>query len=153
MPQSDDILPLPEIYYQASGSRSGGAYFAEDTRGRWIRLNETSIKRLLIQRGYSPDHLRTESLSALGVVLTRIQLEQNVDYAAPLAGYRAGRYESNGRPILVTESSNVIEPVEGDWPILHGILEMFNDAICDQRPYVFGWLKQATLGARVGNGQ
>jgi hypothetical protein len=89
----------------------------------------------------------------LDQVLNRIQLAQNVDYAAPLAGYSAGYHEINRRPILVTESPTLIEPEEGEWPILRDIFEMFVDRDYDQRPYFFGWLGQYVRALRSGQWQ
>jgi hypothetical protein len=149
--QCDDILPLPEVFYCVG--RSGGQYFFEAKGGRWISVDERSIRRHLKERGFPDHHLPSEPLSKLERVLNQIQLEQNVDYAAPLAGYRAGRYQINSRPILVTDSPKLIQPVAGEWPILRDIFQMFVDPIHDQRPYFFGWLKQQQATLRAGQWQ
>lgn len=133
-----EALPAPEMYYSTSGHN----YFVENDSRRWISVTETSAKRMLKALGFSSSTPEGEMLSPLDEVLNKIQLSQDVSYAASLAGYSAGVYEISGKRILVTDSPTLIEPVEGEWPVLDSLLEgMFNLPEIDQRPYVYGWFK------------
>jgi hypothetical protein len=138
-------LPLPHVYYEHAAKN----YWVEDTRRRWIRLNEDSIRNFLNQRGYSKKCAPNAHVSAADESLLRIQLEQNVDYAGGLAGHIAGYYEFNGCRVLVTESPRLITPVSGDWPLISRVLTgLLVDGDIDQRPYFYGWIKQAMLAYR-----
>lgn len=129
-------LPLPELFYHAKSKD----YFIQNDRGMWITVNEGSAKRHLISQGFSGE--KNNGISPLDTCLSNLQLRQDVQYAASLAGYDSGLYEINTRRILVTDSPKLIEPKKGDWPLLEGIFEgMFSDPAHDQRPYFFGWLK------------
>jgi len=138
-------LPLPDIFY--SGKTKD--YFIENDRGLWITVNEGSLKRHLKKQGFISEVTKGEALSSLDDCLTGIQLQQDVHYAAPLAGYDSGIYDINNRRVLVTDSPCLIEPKEGEWPLLKVIFEgMFNDPLGDQRPYFDGWMKTAITALR-----
>jgi hypothetical protein len=127
-----------EAYYDPHGTR----YWMRNARGGWVPVNETGIRRHLRAAGVSNHCNDDEVVSALDRTLIMLQQERDVDYAGPLAGYRTGMYEIQNRRVLVTESPVLIEPVKGEWPLLHTIIEnMLVDGLCDQRPYFYGWLK------------
>lgn len=150
MSRAQQALPLPEIFYNDHSKD----YHIENDRGLWIRINENSTKRHLKAQGFSSSVGQGDAVSSLDRCISEIQLQHNVSYAAPLAGYGAGLYDINNRRVLVTDSPRFIEPAEGNWPLLAGILEgMFNDPAHDQRPYVYGWIKIATLALRSGKWQ
>ena len=141
---------MPEIYYD---SRNRDYYVIND-RGQWISVNETSAKRHLKAQGFTTHVLENNPLSPMDGCLSLIQTQQDVSYTAPLAGYKAGIYEINNLRILVTDSPRFIETAEGEWPLLQGIFEgMFNEPTCDQRPYFYGWLKNAMTALRNGKWQ
>jgi len=138
-------LPLPEIFYSGKSKD----YFIENDRHLWITVNEGSVKRHLKQQGFISELVKGEALSPLDACLTAIQLQQDVHYAAPLAGYDSGIYDINNRRVLVTDSPRLIEPKKGEWPLLKQIFEgMFNDSLGDQRPYFDGWMKTAIASLR-----
>ncbi len=146
MSRASNALPLPTIYYDGQLKD----YYIANDRQRWIRINENSAKRHIRALGYSSTIHAGQAVSALDRCLTEVQVQQDVSYAAPLAGYDAGVYEINGRRILVTESPRIIVPQEGSWPLLHGILEgMFDDPSGDQRPHFFGWAKVSVASLRA----
>jgi hypothetical protein len=120
-----------EAYYDPHGTR----YWMRNARGGWVPVNETGIRRHLRAAGVSNHCNDDEVVSALDRTLIMLQQERDVDYAGPLAGYRTGMYEIQNRRVLVTESPVLIEPVKGEWPLLHTIIEnMLVDGLCDQRP-------------------
>jgi hypothetical protein len=134
-----DALPLPEVYYNASGKD----YYRVDARGRWIPVDKESAKQFLQSQGFSTKS-RDGEVSPVNDVLLSVQTEHVVDYAAPLAGYMSGFRTMNGNHVLVTASPRLITPEPGSYATIDNLLErMLNDPIHDQRPYLFGWLKEA----------
>lgn len=131
-------IKLPDIYYD---NRSG-CYWVTNDREDWIRFNESSVKRLLKSHGISSECGRMERLSPLDDKILKIQTTNDICYAAPLAGHRKGIYSFNGERVLVIDSPNIIEPKEGEYPLLDAIFDgLFNHPLIDQRPYLYGWLK------------
>ena len=135
-------LPLPKLYYFDHNKN----YYREDSQNNWIALNEKSAKNFILTQGYSEKRKDIGVCDADSCLLS-IQSEQNVDYVGPLAGYKAGAYVMNRKLVLVSESPRLITPKEGEWPTIDKLLcGMFNDCIKDQRPYLYGWLKQSLEG-------
>jgi len=132
-------LPLPEIYYDHRRQ----VYWCADANNEWIMITETAAKRILKSTGFVGG-LSQQELSPLDQAVMDIQRKQNIAYAGPLAGFRKGLVKMNGGNILVTTSPILIQPKPGAWPIIGKILEnMLYDVNCDQRPYLYGWLKVA----------
>ena len=137
----------PPIYFDSTRS----AYWTPNERGGWILMNETQIKRLLRSRGISPRKTFGSEVSPLDLRLIDIQQRHDVVYAGPLAGYQAGAFEISDRRILVTESAKLIKPIAGRWLTLGKLIDgLFLDGDCDQRPYLFGWLKTAVEARAAG---
>lgn len=144
---TNEALPLPQIYYQPTGP----VYWVEDRSAKWIGVNESSVRLRLRAAGFSSEICDGSRNHQVDDCLLQIQDSQNISYAGSLAGYRAGLHEIHLRQVLVTDSPRLVAPVAGDWPLLHGILDgMLNDPQCDQRPYLYGWLKQALEALRTG---
>jgi hypothetical protein len=137
-----ETAPLPQVYYQPSAK----TYWRADRDGNWIQVDKESAMNFLILSGFPSSAVARGMLSPAQIAMMRVQTEQNIKYAGPLAGYRAGFYTINGQRILATESPQLIEPVQGCWPILARLLEgMLVDGEIDQQPYFFGWLKQSII--------
>ncbi len=129
-----------EIYFDFPRS----TYWTRNERGGWITVNETQVKRILRAADVSPHRPEGLHVSPLDERLLFIQDRMDVHYAGPLAGYASGAHEESGKRILVTESPNLIQSVPGEWPILSKLIEgLLGHGACDQRPYLFGWLKVA----------
>jgi hypothetical protein len=137
---------VPEIWFNANGRE----YWRQNNHGGWITNNETQVSRVLRKAGFSRKIRDNEFVSPLDEELIEIQEEKDVQYSGPLAGFGDGMHEIHGRRILVTESPRLIEPVQGEWPILR---QLFDGILCadgiDQRPYFFGWLKVAIEALRA----
>jgi hypothetical protein len=141
-----EALPLPQIVYETEGHK----YFTPADDGTWISISEGGAKRLLEKSGYSSK--RSDLGSDLDDCLDRVVRTQNVNYAAPLAGYETGLYNLVGRKILVTKGPELIVPVEGTWPVLNQLLEgMLKWDDLDQREYFFGWMTQALTAIHKGD--
>ena len=141
-----ESLPLPAVYYRPEPAPF---YLREDMDGSWMKVDATTVRSFLSEHGYEGG--RTEGTSEANRCLLRLQSEQNVAYAAPLAGHRAGLHTINGKRVLVTESPRFIEPAPGAWPMIDGLLNaMFDDDPHHQRDYLLGWWKQAVDAVRSG---
>lgn len=140
--------PLPRIYYDSGGC----GYYMRNARGGWVRTNETSVRRELKIAGYSANVSEGKCVSPLDEALSAIQKTQDVAFAGPLAGYKAGLHKFDGRRVLVTDSPRLIEPAQGDWPTLRALVEgLLKDGEHDQTPYLYGWLKIAVEALRAGH--
>lgn len=138
-------LPLPRLYYQPHE----GSYWKTDANGKWIKINEGSAMLEIRAAGF--DAKSPADLSEAERCRLDIQTRQNVIYAAPLAGYRAGHYRINENDILVTESPRSIVPCAGEWPTLRQLFQgMFADPGHDQLSYFYGWLKRGLEATRRG---
>jgi len=130
---------IPDAYFDSSR----GCYWITNSRGGWISITESALRRHLrpFLRAKPNDD---EPLSPLDAHLNKLQREHDVAYAGPLAGVSAGVHREGSRYLLITESPILIKPVPGDWPVLGRLLEnLLVDEVTDQRPYFFGWLKVA----------
>ena len=138
--------PLPvEAYYDSQR----GCYWIRNSRGGWVSLTETALRRYLKANGFSAAVGDQLLISPLDEALLFIQQTRDVDYAGPLAGFKIGVHDVQGRRILVTESPALIEPAPGPWPLLGKLIEnLLLDDLCDQRPYLYGWLKVAIESLR-----
>jgi hypothetical protein len=147
VPDVSDGGKIIQAFYD-SGRK---CYWVENSRGAWIEINETSLRRRLRGYGLRKKAAEGERLSEVDQKLNEIQNEHDVAYAGPLAGNRSGVIECGGNRILVTTSPKLIEPVEGDWPVLGALLKnLLVDDRYDQRPYLFGWLKIAYEALQAG---
>jgi hypothetical protein len=138
-PAGELLLPRQrEIYFDFHR----GNYWTRNERGSWIMVNESQVKRMLRASGVSPNRPDGCHVSPLDERLLAIQGRMDVHYAGPLAGHSADIYTIGEKRILVTESPRLVMPIPGEWPTLHRLVEgLLVDGDCDQRPYLYGWLK------------
>lgn len=137
-----------EVYFDFNRSN----YWTRNERGGWIMMNETQIKRVLRASGVSPNRPDGCHVSPLDERLLEIQGKMDVHYAGPLAGYQAGAFMAGEKRILVTESPRLVAPAPGGWSTLHQLIEgLLADGNCDQRPYLYGWVKVAVEALAKGS--
>ena len=128
-------LPLPTAYYD----KNSGGYWYQDAKGAWVRFPQNDFIRFLKDCGYSSKVADGQTQSGVDRALMKIQMEQNVDYAGPLAGYSQGLIDMEGKSVLVTDSPKIIQPVQGDFAVLQAVLMgMFG---AEQLPYFQAWCK------------
>lgn len=145
IPRPAQRLPPPPVYFDPARQ----SYLIQNTRRQWIPITEVSLRRHL--RPHFAQKDAREIQSPLDDHLNRLQLECDVSYAGPLAGAGVGLREQQGRRILVTDAPLVIPAKPGEWPVLGKVLEnLLTDAVLDQRPYLFGWLKIARTALVTG---
>jgi hypothetical protein len=132
--------PTEEFYYE----KYTKDYLLKNSRKAWLSLSESQFKREMGHRGMRMRAKQFEHLSEADEFIIKIRDSNDVDYAAPLAGYQSGFYEMNGYRVLVTESTKIIPPVEGDWKTIEALLKgLLFDENYPQEHYLFGWLKIA----------
>jgi hypothetical protein len=125
-------------------------YWIENDRSGWIEINETSLRRHLKAAGISPNCPDGEIMSPLDKRLIELQTKSDVAYAGPLAGHQMGVAEMGGNRILVTSAPRLIQPRQGEWPLIEAVLKnMLDDPSGDQRPHFTGWLKVAIEALRA----
>lgn len=137
---------IPPAYFDPARN----VYWFTNSRGLWIPISETGMKRQLRRFLRSRAH-PDEMVAPLDAHINSLQTEFDVSYAGPLAGSKKGLLDYEKRKILVTESPSTLSPTEGEWPLLGKILEnLLNDERGDQRPFLYGWLKIAREGLISG---
>ncbi len=144
-----ESLPLPPVYYRPEPSP---CYYREDDGGRWIKVDQTTLRSFVVTQGY--DSTKNSGISEVDDCMLELQARQNVAYVGPLAGHQAGLYTVNKQRVLVTESPTFIEPRPGEWPTLMAVFDaMFAGDTFNQRDYLFAWWKLAVAGVRSGEVQ
>jgi hypothetical protein len=144
--------PTHKEYYRPAGSTGT---FWHKTAEEWISLNRPLMEISLKNRGFSPfiDTKHGDVVSELENKIFEICARQRVFYAGPLAGYKQGLYEFQGKPALVTESMRLIEPKKGKWPTLYKVFDLvWNDREnkLDQRTLLFGHWAHALQSLHQG---
>jgi hypothetical protein len=130
----ENIVPLPAMFYD----RITKNWYIPDGRDGWFNGYERDVERHLKEAGYTPSKGKSRFLSDCERALNRLQKDNCVDYAAPLAGYMAGVYEVVGRRVLVTTSPKLMPPVKGDFGTLERLFRtMLGD---EQLQYFYSWL-------------
>jgi hypothetical protein len=107
---------------------------------KWITVEAGGARSQLARLGVAQDNRST--------LLHAVRLHNPVEYAGPLAGYKAGIYTIFGNQVLVTSSPMLIEPVRGRWMIVRKFFEGVWSA--EQLPYLFGWLRLGYEALRSG---
>ena len=125
-------------------------YFLPGKAGKWLGMGTAELRRILKTEHGVRTRVREGELSSdMDRALVFINRNRTVDFAASLAGWKAGVYDMGGAKVLVRDSPRLIEPREGDWStieqLLYGCLHLPG---CDQVPYFNAWMKLAYESAR-----
>lgn len=145
-PNPDQPPPAPpppkplDAYYDQTTMK----FFVAKANGEWVRSTKELLELRLRSNGYNRLSVGTNSLTLLENELMRIQLEMDVHFAGPLAGFDMGVYDVCGRRILVTNSPKIIRPERGKWETLARFL---SDLLRNEEDYFHAWIKCA-LDAR-----
>lgn len=134
-----------------------GSYYLESGKGKALRFREmgsAEIRRKLrsLCLKSKPDNEAADpiarSVSEIDRVLLAATEARAVDYAASVAGTRAGVYNLQGGRLLVRQSPELIEPVEGNSPNIERLLIglLGNDGAL----HLCYWLKIAFEALRAG---
>jgi hypothetical protein len=129
-------------------------YFWPSSRGTWLDGSASDLRRRLKVEGVRSRAAEGSTCGDLDRTLVHIQEERNVDFAGSLAGYRCGVHELGEIKILVKDSPRLIEPVEGEWPTIRGLVDgLMSEAGYEQALYFYGWLKYAVEAIRSQRSQ
>lgn len=142
IPKTGEAKPFDaDVYFDDRG----GFFYRRDSQGRYIKASVSSCRRFLKTLGFSAKSV--DGLpSDLDRVLEFIETNQNVKYAASLAGYPAGARSMGGKSVLVTESPRLIESAAGSWSTLRAIFEGLLGE--EQAVILYRWLKVAVESVR-----
>ena len=142
MSSKTEILP---IYYNSLTMK----YLRRNRNGRWQPFGIRELTTRLVEAGLSRKVDKDTPLSECEIMRHRITDEHDVVWNGSVAGHREGFYEKNGFRYLVVDSPILIEPEEGEWPIIHQLLfNMFGET---QYAVFLSWLKIAASSLRSGN--
>lgn len=145
---TEQAAAIPPVAFYDVRSKE---FLIQDEHGEWIGLAEAQFKRVLRRHGVSAAVDRATGMSAQDSAILEYQMRKNVGWSGSLAGYKAGLYETGGTRILVTSSPKIIEPAEGDWSLLRGVIKgLLGDRDGEQLDYVYAWFKIAYEALRSG---
>ena len=125
---------------------SGDKFILEEGTNRlttWSTWNSTWIVKLLRSKYVRFKVREGETLGEIDQVLLHVMQERRLDLSLEaLPGHKQGIHEYNGKRILVRTSPRLIEPKQGDWPIIKqlidGRLDLTSEGGPDQTPYFHG---------------
>jgi hypothetical protein len=130
-----DERPLDAYYYSAKR-----IYVIPKEGGGWVEVNIAGLKLALRECGLSRDG---HPISPIDAFTHELHTRYDLDFAGPLAGYRWGFYQMNGRRFLVTSQLNLPVAVNGTCSNIEKLFARWFGE--EQLPYILGWLKHAYL--------
>lgn len=140
-------IKLPESYYDTGRKE----FLIQDARDCWISLPETSFKRQLKKIGVNQRPADKNGMSEMDEVICQLQMESNVAWSGPLAGYKAGFYTVGTNRILVTTSPLIIAPAQGDWPLISAVTQgLLATDDMEQLLTCYAWMKIAYCALAAG---
>lgn len=120
----------------------------------WTRYSEKNVMLRLKRAGLNPRVVPGQDISEAHEALHTIQTQRQVDHACPLAGWESGLYNSGGRRILVTESTEVLQAVEKPFPHLRKFLEeLLGKQAFDHHVGWWQWARRSITGMQNLPGQ
>ena len=129
------------------------AYLLKNARGVYAPMSEAQFKRYLRGQGYRTKPEEGDLTSDADDYMMELINEHDVDFSGALAGRMCGIHEIDGLRVLITSEPTLIEPEEGEWPLIYKIVNgLFYDADDDedQLTHVMGWLKWSYESLRDG---
>lgn len=151
----DEVVnPLIESFFY---DQAGKTYYY-DTGEAYVAVNGGDAKMRLSILGLSKKRDAVLGYSVIDYALDRIRLEKYFHFAGDLAGKKRGWYEiGESKRVLVLNSPNIMEPVEGEWPTIRkviydlmGMNDKDNVHSLDQLRFFLGWIKIAYETLRSG---
>lgn len=151
-PPSDQLVFRPEgIYYLTVNG-----HFLVDIGPRFRRYSKKTpvanglFRYLLNAATEKPDEdgikaLHKQALAELG----NCEIDNAVDWAGSIAGYKRGLHRERGQALLVLEEADIPDASPGETPVIDGILrQAFPDP--DALHVFLGWLKGGVAAIRRG---
>lgn len=99
-------------------------YFLPAESGEdWRESNEREVRRFLKGKGVRTKEDSRDQLTQADEVFEYVSNYRMVDFSGPLAGHRAGVHRTaTGAPFIVRSGPRLIEPKEGEWPVIQSML-------------------------------
>lgn len=136
---SKPLPPLSEDEPAPSGKfvYDGNRYYL-DTGREFVPMDQKSVSRQMKSWGHSRDEIEA--------ALCKIQVENFIHFAGPLAGHPRGLHTVGGARLLATLSPEIIESKTGPWPTIRAVFDgLLGDADAGQVQVetFLAWLKIA----------
>jgi hypothetical protein len=109
-------------------------------------VGRTDIQSELVLRGVKrpsrkASHDDEDRLNDMEMALHLIQTRNVVVYVGSVAGYKSGLHKIEGKPMLMTASPDLIQPVAGDWSTFRSLLYgMLGEGSLQYLTFL-GWMK------------
>jgi len=141
---------IPELVWCVDG-----AYWIP-FRGSWRKLPYREARTwLMTHKGCNSKRDQDAAASAVDAALLKASMENQVEWAGPVAGLGAGIHEEAGERFLVTESPRLIDPKRGEWPTLLDVICNILDGTDgevrhQQAPLFMQWLRHGLRSLHAG---
>ncbi|MGE9291134.1 MAG: DnaB-like helicase N-terminal domain-containing protein [Puniceicoccales bacterium] len=133
----------PVVYFE----NNRGRYWLKDATGCFRTFSKADATSLLRKRGYRKD----KKLDEVSPILDDALVNRGFDIPLRLPAYEVGITNQNGQLIFVPSETKLIQPVEGDWPILREIWVQTLGK--DQFRWFYFWLSTSIKGIYSGEWQ
>ena len=136
-PPKTDFNPDNTFYHSHNGSYLSdvGTHYRVYTRKKPVLAG---IKRFIDLHNSGDD---------IDEIMERIELDQAVDWQGSIAGHQRGLHKINGKSFLVMDEPALIDPAEGETPLLNSIIsQAFPDD--DARAIFLSWLRDGVLAVQ-----
>lgn len=146
-------LSIGSIFYESEK----GKYLMRNARSGYMSMNEGRLRRHLKTYGFTsvlPEG--STGANSIDHALNYVELNNNVDFAGPLAGHKPGPQEvDGGMKILVTTKARLIEPdsdPRGSFKVLDSFFKgiLGKDTDPDQIDFFYSWLGICLNELRTG---
>ncbi len=123
-------------------------WFTSDGRDRFSRITETQAKAIVAVHGFNRSMPGMDGNTRADHAMLWLMMNNRVDFAGALAGYKAGVHEAGGIRFLVTESPAFITPKPGKCATIRLLIEslLFEEGEADQRrqvAYFYLWAAES----------
>lgn len=104
-------------------NEKGGSYFMRDPyQQEWMCLTKTDLEEWLEGFGLEKGDQR-QRIKEVERLIQWVQARRKLDMVLSLAGHRPGVVKIDTLRILVPKGPELLEPKEGNWDVLRGLLE------------------------------
>ncbi len=151
----EGVAKLERIKAREIEEKTADFYYDGPNRFYWdegtqfILKNTSDVKHKLVKRRLRRTLEEWELTSQLADAVEYIQDKRYVSYSGALAGKRRGVYRYGGKMLLATFGPEIIEPEEGECPLIEGLIDALlldgTEAGARQKRFLYGWLQMAYL--------
>jgi len=103
---------------------SGENFQIRDQSTAWLQVPASTMGIALKRRGVPEYPVAGEPISRLDQAMMYVREHRTLDNAVRgVAGYLAGVHKVKGARVLIRQGPELIEPVEGEWPVIQQMIE------------------------------